>query len=236
MAKTDTMQRETARQDIGRKESVRREPRQERALHKVSLILEATMQLLERGDIGSLTTDAIAARAGVSIGTLYQYFDNKQGILDALSQREIDAMQARVMKALRSPDDDGDGSPGHRIRRVVRAVLSAYGGRRRVHRALLEYALARGPGTRLHPLYSGIVQLLITGEVGRAPHSPGDAFVLTHAIGGVVRGIVSQHPVPVPRDEIEDSLVRLIERFEQTREKEPREKEPRQKETRQAPL
>lgn len=225
MTKPVTTNRETARHDSARKEAARRdtarrEPRQERALHKVGLILEATMQLLDRGDIGSLTTDGIAAKAGVSIGTLYQYFRNKQAILDALSQREIEAMQSRVMKALQAPPDDTGADEDvleQRVRRIVRAVLAAYGGRRRVHRTLLEYALSRGPGTRLHPLYSGIVQQLVTGEVGRGRHSPGDAFVLTHAIGGVVRGIVSQHPVPVPREEIEDSLVRLIKLFEGSR-------------------
>lgn len=195
----------------------RREPRQERALHKVGLIMEAAMQLLDRGDIASLTTDAVAAKAGVSIGTLYQYFGNKQAILDALSQREVDAMATRVIKALGAAQDPAE--PENRVRRVVQAVMAAYGGRRRVHRALLEYALTRGPGTRLQPMYAGIVDLLVAGQTGAAPLAPADAFVLTHAVGGVLRAVVAQHPVPVPRKDVEDSLVRLIELFEASRQR-----------------
>jgi len=46
-----------------------RKPRQERALHKVELILEATMRLIEKGGIEAFNTNAVAATAGVSIGT-----------------------------------------------------------------------------------------------------------------------------------------------------------------------
>ncbi len=204
--------------------TVRRQPRQARALHKVDLMLEAAMQLLEHGDVAALTTDAVAERAGVSIGTLYQYFGNKQATLDALTQRELDAMAARVMKAVQGPTPATPSaipvsdSAGDRVRRVVKAVMTAYGGRRRVHRQLLEHALTRGPGTRLQPLYATIVDLLVQdGHDTAAPVTPADAFVLTHAVGGVLRAIVAMHPVPVPRAQIEDALVRLIVSFDAAR-------------------
>lgn len=203
-----------ATKEANSRDDRRRQPRQERALHKVSLIMEAAMQLLDRGDIASLTTDAVAARAGVSIGTLYQYFRNKQAILDALSQREVEGMVARVLKALRLAQDSADEHP---VRRVVQAVMAAYGGRRRVHRTLLEYALSRSTGSRLQPMYADVIGLLVSGQTGAAPLSAADAFVLTHAVGGVLRAVVAQHPVPVPRKDIEDALVRLIELFEVSR-------------------
>ena len=66
-------------------EVARRTPKQDRSRHKIGLIFEATMQLLDDVEIPELTTNAIAAKAGISIGTLYQYFDDKGAILDALS-------------------------------------------------------------------------------------------------------------------------------------------------------
>ena len=56
------------------------------------------MQLLETGDIASLTTNAVAAKAGVSIGTLYQYFGSKHALLDALVTRELGAMTDKIVE------------------------------------------------------------------------------------------------------------------------------------------
>ena len=96
------------------------------------------MRLLDDVEIPELTTNAIAAKAGISIGTLYQYFDDKSAILDALSSRELEVLGARVMAAM---DQVVRRSPQERLRLLVGAVFETYGGRRRVHRLLLEHAL-----------------------------------------------------------------------------------------------
>jgi AcrR family transcriptional regulator len=75
----------------------RKSPRQARAQITVASILEATAQLLARSD--TLTTNRIAERAGVSIGTLYQYFEDKRGILNALFEQEFAASQAQWPQA-----------------------------------------------------------------------------------------------------------------------------------------
>jgi AcrR family transcriptional regulator len=143
---------------------VRKRPRQERARHKVGLILEATQRLLDQGGIDSLTTNAVAEKAGVSIGTVYQYFDSKQAILNALADREIEALAARVLAALRrSPQQPVET----RVKMIVSAVLDSYGGRRRVHRMLMEHALKRGPGTRLNPLLEAVTAPLTEAALVR---------------------------------------------------------------------
>src|ERR1700727_1229595 len=91
-----TMPRKTAEiQDVAR-----RAPKQERALHKIALIFEATVRLLDSVEIPDLTTNAIAAKAGISIGTLYQYFDDKEAILDTLSARELKGLSSKVMASM----------------------------------------------------------------------------------------------------------------------------------------
>src|SRR5579872_5825813 len=77
-----------------------RSPRQQRAQHKVELILEAAIRLLDKGGLAALTTNAVAETAGVSIGTLYQYFPNKEAILETLADREMAALAKRVLAVL----------------------------------------------------------------------------------------------------------------------------------------
>ncbi|MBN3815786.1 TetR/AcrR family transcriptional regulator [Paraburkholderia sp. Se-20369] len=69
---------------------IRRSPRQRRSSNTVDLILETASRLwTERGPRG-YTTNEIARVAGISIGSLYQYFPNKDAILHALIQQELE--------------------------------------------------------------------------------------------------------------------------------------------------
>lgn len=189
----------------------RRSPRQARSLYKVELMLEAAIQLLDEGDVAGVSTNAVAARAGVSIGTLYQYFDGKSALLDALVARELGAMSDKVVASLQGAPP---AEPGERIRRIVRAVTGAYGGRGRVHRLLIEHALSHGPGRRLSPLYARLIATFTsqgvpgTGQAARKL-TPAQSFVLTHAIAGVLRALAASDKPP-PRAEVEDSLVCLV--------------------------
>ena len=64
-----------------------RTPRQARARATVDAILLAAAHILKTEGEGALTTNRVALLAGVSIGSLYQYFPNKQAVLDALRER-----------------------------------------------------------------------------------------------------------------------------------------------------
>jgi AcrR family transcriptional regulator len=72
-----------------RKAAVRRAPIQERSQLTVEAILDAVIKLLKRRGDSSITTNRIAETAGVSIGSLYQYFPNKRAIFIALHERHI---------------------------------------------------------------------------------------------------------------------------------------------------
>jgi len=66
----------------------RRTPRQARSRATWEAIVEAAAQILERNGPAGFNTNAVAERAGVSIGTLYQYFPDKAAILMAAAERE----------------------------------------------------------------------------------------------------------------------------------------------------
>lgn len=200
---------------LNNQQLARRKPSQARSLHKIELMLEAAMQLLDVGDIESLTTNAVAAKAGVSIGTLYQYFDNKDALLDALADREMAVLSERVMLTMRV---DQPVAPGGRIRAIVQAVMQTYGGRKRVHRLLLERAMQRNSKARLLPLFTQLSGLLSAGRADDsnrkiAAINQAEVFVLTNAIGGVIRAMISHQELTLPLNDIEDALVKLVLQF-----------------------
>lgn len=83
-----------------RRLSPRKTPAQPRAAATVNVILEAAASILERQGLEGYTTNDIAARAGVSIGSLYQYFPNKDAITIALIEREMAGMVEEIHEAL----------------------------------------------------------------------------------------------------------------------------------------
>ncbi|MBT9331381.1 TetR/AcrR family transcriptional regulator [Paracidobacterium acidisoli] len=68
----------------------RKSPVQARSAASVEAVLKATIQVLLKAGRERLTTTRVAARAGVSVGTLYQYFPNKSALLRAALQRHMD--------------------------------------------------------------------------------------------------------------------------------------------------
>jgi hypothetical protein len=118
-------------------------------------------------------------------------------------------MSGKIIEGVKAPPS---ADPGARIRAILHAVLSTYGGRHRAHRMVMAHAMSRGGPNRLGPLFQQLIELSAgPGAIpGQAPLSRADAFVLTHAIAGVIRTFVAQNgPLP-PRDEVERSLTRLV--------------------------
>lgn len=73
----------------------RKTPRQARSLVTVGIILDATALVLVEEGYDRATTNRIAERAGVSIGSLYQYFEDKFSLVDAIRQTHLEnGMQA----------------------------------------------------------------------------------------------------------------------------------------------
>jgi AcrR family transcriptional regulator len=85
----------------------RKQPRQARSQRTVAIVLEATIQVLLSDGPRRLTTTRVADRAGVSVGTLYQYYPNKQALLHAVLQRHLarvaDAVEAAARAAHHAP-------------------------------------------------------------------------------------------------------------------------------------
>ncbi len=79
----------------------RKAPVQARSSASVEAMLDATLQVLVRDGRQRLTTTRVAERAGVSVGTLYQYFPNKSSLLQAALRRHLDGVRDLVCASMR---------------------------------------------------------------------------------------------------------------------------------------
>ncbi|CAM3426500.1 TetR family transcriptional regulator [Rouxiella silvae] len=88
--------------DNGKGLNPRKQPQQVRSQMTVDAIFEATIQVLLSDGLQRLTTIRVAERAGVSVGTLYQYFPQKQALLFAVLQRHLEMMSETMELATQS--------------------------------------------------------------------------------------------------------------------------------------
>lgn len=98
----------------------RKQPLQDRSRATTEAVLEATLQVLVREGYRRLTTTRVAERAGVSVGTLYQYFPDKRSLVMALKQRYFDLMLGAIAEARR---ENVDAPPQTLIRAALAALV-----------------------------------------------------------------------------------------------------------------
>jgi len=135
----------------------RKEPGQARSQETVGVILEASARILESDGMRGFNTNAIAARAGVSIGSLYQYFPNKDAILLALIGRFEEALHNGVLHIMRG----GKGQElKPRVRLLVRALVRAHYDRPRLNRILEAEEERLGSGTDSAAFHASVMELL----------------------------------------------------------------------------
>ena len=88
---------------VQQRQPLRKTPRQARSAETVRVIVEAAARILEHDGLGGFTTNAVAERAGVSIGSLYQYFPGKEALIGALIVRETSLLIADAGNSLAAP-------------------------------------------------------------------------------------------------------------------------------------
>ncbi len=186
----------------------RRIPRQTRAEETVAAIVEAAAQVLEASGLAAFTTNAVAERAGVSIGTLYQYFDDKQALLRALAEREIRRALVAIATALRG---DPQASGEQRVRAMVRAMVNAFSGRQRARRAVIEAILAQ-PGAQSE-MMQPIAAFLAQSEGTLVRLNREQMFVLSRSLMGVMRAAVVEEQPFFKSRSFEDEAVRLVRAY-----------------------
>ena len=101
----------------------RRKPRQKRAQVTVEAMLDAAVVLLKRNGAQAITTNRIAETAGVSIGSVYQYFPNKHAVFAALHERHIGLVSGVICRKIR---DSAESSLEELIECLVDGMIEAH--------------------------------------------------------------------------------------------------------------
>lgn len=172
---------------------VRRLPVQRRSLERFERLLDACAELLDEVGYEALTTSQIAKRAGVPIGTLYQFFDGKPAVARALARRNLDAFLTRLRARFAAePARDWPSAGGLVVAEVIRMKREVPGfavvdfGEVRRNRPFLLDAEAELENNQI---VAQRLKELAIGELG-LPDPPGlDTVLLTavEAADGVLR-------------------------------------------------
>jgi AcrR family transcriptional regulator len=116
----------------------RKSPSQRRSRITVDAVLEAAARVFEERGYAGGTTNRIAERAGVSVGSLYEYFPSKDAIVVALVERQLEDQRRSLCTLLEEAPPGGDLAD--LLSRFVAAVIDFHARRPSLHRILFEEA------------------------------------------------------------------------------------------------
>jgi AcrR family transcriptional regulator len=208
----------TARTKTARKPA-RKQPRQARSQATVNAVLEATVQVLEREGVDAATTTRIAEVAGVSIGTLYQYFSHRDAILDALQDREFE----RALVLMQSVLSDGNlaRSPGETVKAVVKGLAELYAACPGLHRLLAIEGLRVTKAERVYAFdlrVVGIIRhflaaLTSNGTPIRRQNVDAAAFVAFQSVRATMLASLLERPPGLGEAELIEEIADLVLRY-----------------------
>lgn len=196
---------------------MRKAPSQARAQATVETIFDATARIVENDGEAALTTNRIAAEAGFSIGTLYQYFPSKEAVVLAMIERQRDRAQMDIQALLDAAL--AQGLPVQDVvRQLIRLMVKVFGGESKNRRRFIRLGWrldhhdrvtqALREGAERHAL--ALAQLVESGRaVGVRPPHPAMIFVVTRAVMGTIRSACLEDSSLLGTAAFEDELVRL---------------------------
>jgi AcrR family transcriptional regulator len=192
----------------------RKKPKQSRSKATVDAIIEATARVLvERGFDGA-TTNHIAQVAGVSVGSLYQYFPNKAALVLAVVERHCTEMLEMLQASAQSL---GDAPLPLAVRKYVKAMVDAHMVDPALHRVFVQQMMHVG-FEHLHQIDRAtrvVVQAYL--DAHRDEIIPQDTqlatFVLVRAVEAVVHGVVLDPRDDIDPDALAEEVTALVLRY-----------------------
>jgi AcrR family transcriptional regulator len=195
--------------------SPRKTPRQKRARDTVAALLKATAQVLVREGYDRASTNRIAQVAGVSIGSLYQYFPSKEALVGELIDRHVEGQLALFQEKLAEV-----GNPSLRTasREIIKAMLEVHRVDPKLHKVVAEQVPRLGRLNQLFEFSRRIEEILrIYLESRRDEILPKNlehaAFVLVHAVEAITHAAVIDRPQYIDDNRLIDEVTDLVIRY-----------------------
>ena len=184
---------------------------QSRSVATVEAIFDASIQVLLAGGIERFTTTRVADRAGVSVGTLYQYYPNKQSLLMAVLQRHLE----RVVAALEAVCVS---HRGRALAEAAPALIDAYFeaklGNADVSRALYAIPSDQGRDLVMTPITQraqlAVCELLASCRDARFEQLTLVSYLFTTAVIGPVQTLLTAPVSPTLAIQVKDELTRML--------------------------
>lgn len=158
----------------------RRSPSQARSQQTVACVLDGAARVFRREGFAA-TTNRIAAEAGVSIGSLYEYFPNKQALLVALAERHVSEAERAVAAAL-----SGAASTRDLLRALQAAILAS----QRYPSQALEHIARADSASALRERVGSLRQRVLSALRDRARSQP-DAELRARTAFGLIAELTS---------------------------------------------
>jgi AcrR family transcriptional regulator len=196
----------------------RKDPKQARSQATLDAILQAAAQILERAEreaAASSSTQAIADRAGVSIGSIYQYFPTKQALIQALIRHHLRKQMHMIDEMLASVEGLAAEAAAAKL---VAALIGAKRDTSRFERSMMRYFCEVGDLSALTQLdHEMVARIRIfldgLGAQIRPVNTGLAAFIISHALRSAVLLAILQKPEQLDDAEFERELTELVVRY-----------------------
>jgi len=199
--------------------SPRKSPRQARSQATVEAILDAAARVLVDRGYAATNTNLVAERAGVSVGSLYQYFPNKDSLITALHDRHSRQMNEVITQAFeRSAELDFDGA----LTTIIEGLVESHRVEAGLHR-VLETQLAGHEDLDGHADADAAISRRIIALMQRyrddidVPNPQLAAFTLMHSLHALVHAVVLDRPNGVSLKAGTREIVRLARAYLQAK-------------------
>jgi AcrR family transcriptional regulator len=195
----------------------RKQPVQDRARDTVEILLRAAAQVFAARGYAATTTNKVAERAGVSIGSLYQYFPNKDALLVALINAHVHEGETILIAAATAAVSAHDALPAA-TRRLVRAMVELHARDRALHQVLFEEApLPRTVRRQLQDLETRatalLEQYLIAVASPPLPDPGLAAAIIVHTVEALTHKLVVHERGSLDADRWIDEISTLVLRY-----------------------
>lgn len=191
----------------------RKLPKQERSQATVIAILIATTRILTEEGYDKFNTNRVAELAGVSVGSLYQYFPNKESLLYALGEHHANEMAQLAQQYL---EGLGDRSILEVLQQIIKAVLAAYAVNPKLYRILHQQVprseeIRRQDDARLEQmLYAFLVP---RRDQLRPQNLDITVFIISRTIKSLLYDAIVDRPDLLKNGELEQELMRMLSSY-----------------------
>ena len=193
----------------------RKKPRQARSHATIEAILQAAAHILVQDGIDAASTNRIAEKAGVSVGSLYQYFPSKEAVIFALVERHVQRMQKQLEEHLEA---FVAASVEEAVPVYVKAMFDVHRVEPKLHRIFQEQ-LPRLAGREEFQRWSetseGLVRAYLEGHRDRLRPTDLDmaAFLLVHSVEAVVHAVAILKPRYLEKTALAEEVSQLVLRY-----------------------